>query len=32
VGDFIIKHYAENAYTDKWDGDTIDVEVIARGE
>jgi hypothetical protein len=32
VGDFVIKHYSENAYTDKWDGETIDVEVIARGE
>lgn len=32
VGEFVMRYYAENAYTDKWDGDTIDVEVIARGE
>jgi len=32
VGEFVMKYYAENSYTDKWDGETIDVEVIARGE
>lgn len=32
VGDFVIKYYSENAYVDKWDGDTIEAEVIARGE
>jgi len=32
VGEFVMRYYAENSYTDKWDGDTIDVEVTARGE
>ncbi len=32
VGEFVMKYYAENSYTDRWDGDTIDVEVTARGE
>ncbi|MCM1565869.1 MAG: hypothetical protein NC238_07940 [Dehalobacter sp.] len=32
VGDFVIKYYSENAYVDKWDGETIEAEVIARGE
>lgn len=32
VGEYVIKYYIENPYVDKWDGDTIDVEVIARGE
>lgn len=32
VGDYVIKYYTENAYSDKWDGETIEVEAIARGE
>lgn len=32
VGDYVIKYYSENSYTDKWDGETIEAEVIARGE
>ncbi len=32
VGDFVIKYYSENAYVDKWDGETIEAEVISRGE
>ena len=32
VGDYVIKYYSENAYVDKWDGETIEAEVIARGE
>lgn len=32
VGDYVIKYYSENPYADKWDGETIEAEVIARGE
>lgn len=32
VGDYVIKYYSENAYLDKWDGETIDVDAYARGE
>ena len=32
VGEYVMRYYAENPYTDKWDGDTIDVEVTAGGE
>lgn len=32
VGDYVISYYAENPYVDKWDGETIEAEVISRGE
>lgn len=32
VGDYVINYYIENPYVDKWDGETIEAEVIARGE
>ncbi len=32
VGDYIINYYIENPYVDKWDGETIDAEVVSRGE
>lgn len=32
VGAFVINYYADNDYADNWDGETIDVEVVARGE
>jgi hypothetical protein len=32
VGEYVIKYYSENAYVDKWDGETIDVDAYARGE
>lgn len=32
VGDYVIKYYEENPYVDKWDGETVDAEVIPQGE
>lgn len=32
VGNFVAKYYAENAYVETWDGETIDVEAEVKGE
>lgn len=32
VGDFVVRHYAGNAYDDAWDGKTIDTEAEVKDE
>lgn len=32
VGEYVADYYAENAYADSWEGETIDVEVEVKGE